>query len=800
MEHCQLIIMKGFRYIQTVFLPLLTVVLLVIPVITKAANENDSVIGGALQKVLYAFVVTVFGMLVRFGAMLLNAGIDYFVIGFGGLFNSSGVGVAVNNTWVIIRDFVNLFFIFGLLYIGFKMILGNDSANARRWLAKLIIAALFVNFSLFVTKFVVDFSNQISKEIVCAGLTTEGSCQGGTYNTNIGQKFMNHMGVSSILNGQPEGTGWGYIFGTAILFMVTAFVFAAGGILLIIRFAILNLFLVLSPIMFAGFVLPMLGDTMGRYWRDFLKRCFFAPIYLMFLYFSFQIIGGLQQAIKPMGDGVTSTSLAKPNWPAALDAGKDGPAAVQAATLGTLPFFVLIIIFMCASLVAANKLGAEGASKAISVGKNFRNKGISYTKRSAGAATAGAAGYAARGTVGRFAYNYAQSDKAKDRAARSFGGKLLYQAAQKTGNASFDARRAGGLGKELGIGEGQKGGYAAQIKKAKDDAKKFYGKDGLGFVDVDSPEGKQKVEDKKKEVKDRLAAESKEKQAALDSQKRIKEISDKDPEALKQYAENKQLERQQQQQRIDSFEADMRTMTPEQRERAKGRLAELQKELEPFLKREEEAQAAAELAASKAAIKKELEMLKRSEMEANQRGDNGAFQKAREAQAKKQAELDAINTGLSNNIKVLEKEVSDLDSTLKDTDKIGKMATAEVKFSRQIDYMKQLERSQKMWSNPLLRNSGAVGSTGLSAGALGGLGATAALGAGGLYGLTAGVAMNNRSESLKAVIKEIDKEYGKGGVKTVGKQARQAKRRENQEADKEDGGTGEDDKKDDDKK
>ncbi|MEN9920270.1 MAG: hypothetical protein RL538_163 [Candidatus Parcubacteria bacterium] len=363
------------------------------------------------QKILFWLVVSVGGMLVYTSGFLMNATINHFVIGFGSTFLNSGIGVAVDQTWVIIRDFVNLFFIFGLVYIGLKMILDSDNSNTRRWLGHLVIAALLVNFSLFITKVVVDFSNQLSAEILAGAQMVTPTGKGGTYESDIAGALMMHMGITSVFKGSlPDGAGFGYIFGMLILFMVTAFVFASGAILLMIRFAVLNLYLVLSPVMFLGWVIAPLGDTMSRYWNDFLKRCFFAPIYFLFIYFSFQIIGGLQVAIKTTGDGANATNLANPNWAATFNADPSTPVAD--ATTGTLPFFVLICIFMFLSLVAADKLGAEGAGKAVAIGKRWGTKTAKWTGAQTGGRLARRASYEAGKAANRGLRSLQQIDPA----------------------------------------------------------------------------------------------------------------------------------------------------------------------------------------------------------------------------------------------------------------------------------------------------------------------------------------------------------------------------------------------------
>ena len=353
-----------------------SLVLVLTPLLVSAANPVLDMADTAAQTIVFSVLTAITGMFLAFGGFLLDTGVNSFVIGFGDMFLWTGVGVAVDSVWVIIRDFMNLFFIFGLVYIGFKMILGTDNSNTRRWLVNLIIAALLINFSLFFTKLVVDVSNQLAAEIAVGAFDgkseTDPQTNISSYKVDMSSQLMVRMGITSVwstykgTSGTPPTGGWGYIFGAAILFMISAFVFAAGGILLIIRFALLNLFMVLSPIMFIGWILPPVSDVMGRYWKAFLGRAFFAPIYLLFIYFSLTILDGLQQA-----------GLGKPNWAAAF--GAAAPSEQAASLSSTLPFFLLICIFMIASLVIAQKLGADGADKAMSLGKSWGNKATRFT-------------------------------------------------------------------------------------------------------------------------------------------------------------------------------------------------------------------------------------------------------------------------------------------------------------------------------------------------------------------------------------------------------------------------------------
>ncbi|MCA9367444.1 hypothetical protein KC887_04265 [Candidatus Kaiserbacteria bacterium] len=348
-------------YVNTLIkiLPLLLVCLLV--PFTTHAQEPASTAMVVIAKMLWGVVNGVFGTLVAVAGQFLDYTIREYVMLFGANYKSNGIGYQVDLLWVTVRDIFNITFIFGLLYIGFKMILDSDTSQTRRWLVNLIIAALLVNFSLFFTKFVIDVSNQLATQIASPMVTT------GVSNT-----FMNQMGVSTIFNANGQnatavvnqkstGAIFGYIFGAMIIFIVAMFVFAAGGFLLLIRYVVLHIYLVLSPFMFIGFVFPWMWGTTRKYWEGLLGRAFFAPLYLLMLYFAASILAGSRAAF------VGNTDLA-----GALGVG-GGSLAVQSFS-ASIPPFLLASGFMLAAVIAANKLGADGAQTAINVGKNIRDR------------------------------------------------------------------------------------------------------------------------------------------------------------------------------------------------------------------------------------------------------------------------------------------------------------------------------------------------------------------------------------------------------------------------------------------
>lgn len=364
-------------------LPYLLVLLLVVPLFAEAQGVFS------IKGILFAFVNNVFGFLLGAGGLVLDFAVNKYVIGFGEVFGVGGVGIgtAIDLTWAMVRDMFNITFIFGLVWLGFKMILRTDDASTRRTLITLIVAALLVNFSLFFTKAVADFTNILASEIA-ESFVPPGGVEGD--DVEISASFMQLFQLSTVWQSEEgeaiaiDNKSYMYIFGTAIVFLVGAFTFFAGGIMLIIRFAALCIYMVFSPLMFLGYVFPGLRTFSQSLIKGFLGRAFFAPAYLMLVYLSAFIMG-------EYNDSAASFSAAF--------SGRD--EAAVAASIGP---FILICVFLIASVVVGSKMSTTGASTAISIGTNIGGRAqrmVNNTARGTWNTAAGTGRFAARQTAGR---------------------------------------------------------------------------------------------------------------------------------------------------------------------------------------------------------------------------------------------------------------------------------------------------------------------------------------------------------------------------------------------------------------
>ncbi len=322
-----------------------------------ATSENMGATPDGVLGFIHTYVLTGIGWVVGQAGKAFDYAISEFIVGFGRLY-ITGTGETIDALWGTVRDIFNLTFIFGLVYIGFKMILDSSDSSARKMLVSLIGAALLVNFSLFITKFVIDFSNIAATQVYNA-FESSGEL-------SITNGFMTVMGITSMMTYEyTAGGSFAYVIGMLLVFSVLAYVFLAGAIMIIIRFVALNIYMVFSPFMFLGWVFPALQGYSRDYWSGFLRQAFFAPAFIFMLYLSYQVAStfpvqrDLANMFNPNGSTVS-----------------DAP--------GLIPYFALVIVFLCASMIVAKKMGAHGSTMAISVGNKLRGNAQGFMYRNTG--------------------------------------------------------------------------------------------------------------------------------------------------------------------------------------------------------------------------------------------------------------------------------------------------------------------------------------------------------------------------------------------------------------------------------
>lgn len=331
--------------------------------------------GGGVPGVYAAFGSGVLSIVTDF----FNLAIYYGVYSIPDILKSEGV----KNAWSLARDVANIGFIFVLLYISVKTVLGET--GSQKLITQVIIAALLVNFSAVIPRTIIDVSNifaitfyenlgpQIgssqARDVTKAFLDATSPSYGLKMYADA---FFNTFSPSHSLSVES------YIPGT--LMFILAYILLVGGILFVLRIVVLVLILVASPLAIVGWIIPTTASYSKQWLSRLTNEAIFAPVFMFLIYISITVL--------------KDSSLAN------LD--PNGSSTSKFIT------FIVACSLLIISLSAAKKFSGDGASYALGWSKTAKGWFMGAT-----VGTAGAYG------LGKLANKAASSDTIKNLSAKS---------------------------------------------------------------------------------------------------------------------------------------------------------------------------------------------------------------------------------------------------------------------------------------------------------------------------------------------------------------------------------------------
>lgn len=273
---------------------------------------------------LAMLLIWMIGWLLMFTGALFHALIKWTIVDFGQTMAFFGIMSGIERVWTAFRDISNIIIIGMFVFVAIMTILGSQNYGVKRFIVRILLISILINFSLLFTKLMIDFSHiaalQFYKGIVRIANTTGPAAAGGTAanpdNGNLSAQhggvagaFLTRAGLTSGFDTREQlnrvaaraGGGmkglmvmWSYAF-TLVLFMlglIVSFIFAS---YLLASRAILLIFLMLtSSLAFASYLIPGYGESKQfgfAAWKDALiKNVVFAPMIMMFLWASLTIL------------------------------------------------------------------------------------------------------------------------------------------------------------------------------------------------------------------------------------------------------------------------------------------------------------------------------------------------------------------------------------------------------------------------------------------------------------------------------------------------------------------------------
>lgn len=342
--------------------------------------------------------------------------------------------------WKVFRDIANLFFIFVLLWIGIRTILGLGGGEIKKLLLNVILMAMLINFSLFITKAIVDagnvatlhFYNAMRPDLIENGQPVK-DAQGKQVKAGLSDIYMEALKIQTLM-GSPDtvantvASGGGFtnnfikigistILGS-VFFLVAAFIFFAAAVLFIIRAVVLMLLMLLSPLAFVAQIVPNMQHLANKWWKELFCQTFFAPVYMALTYVVAKAIqsGGFGKVLGIEGNAASFANVL---------------ASDASDNIGIVVNYIIVIILMAATLIIAKNMGCSTGGMVIAWGKGLQKWGQGVAGRN----TLGRLGGALDRTLG----NTALGRSAVGRAVRGVTTGALYGAKFGSGKSQKDA-------------------------------------------------------------------------------------------------------------------------------------------------------------------------------------------------------------------------------------------------------------------------------------------------------------------------------------------------------------------------
>jgi hypothetical protein len=323
--------------------------------VVGTSSVSASYLGDAVEagfKLLLYGVFVFFGYLTSVAVTLFGWAInpDY-ISGNAGLLN----GGSIYRMWQFIRDFFNLFFILVLLYIAFTVVF-QINKDFKKAILSLVLAALFVNFSFPVSRFLIDATN-VPMYFFANQMLSDPSKPGESFGTALKASQLQGILVPGSQGARFEFLGTttvsqlltGVVF--LFLFSITLLVLA---ILFIIRLMVLVILVIFSSVGFVASIIPGMGQYSKMWWDNFWKYALFGPAAMLMLLIATRFFAEISQ------DQTFSTVKT---------------VATQASTandlglIASMAMFSIPIIMLWMAMGLAQKMSIVGASSVVGLGQ-----------------------------------------------------------------------------------------------------------------------------------------------------------------------------------------------------------------------------------------------------------------------------------------------------------------------------------------------------------------------------------------------------------------------------------------------
>ncbi|HEU0080775.1 MAG TPA: hypothetical protein VFQ72_01995 [Candidatus Paceibacterota bacterium] len=374
-----------------------------IDTLVKFLTFSSDIVYGTLGKLFWFGTVPITSFVLWLVGMMIDLATNLSLTN--NFFNAPAIATA----WSIIRDLCNMVFIFVLIWAGLRTILNlGNAVTVKKTITGVVIAALFINFSLFITKAIIDVSN-IGTAWFVKGVENVG---GGT---SVSDSVRSVLQMNKLVENKDAGKGaWSlqsFVAGFAltILNCVAIYVLFKVAFFLVARIVSFFFLLVTAPLGFVGGLeIPQLSAYSKKWWDELRNQALMAPMFFLMLYITLYIVDQVDALV--FANGAASS----------VD-----PVTGSGFTPANYVMFAIIVLMLNKCLSTAEEYSGELGGQI-----------AGYLK----SATSFVGGAALMGTVGRAA-TWAKNNKSfQSLAGRSAIAGALYGGTTKVAESGFGVK------------------------------------------------------------------------------------------------------------------------------------------------------------------------------------------------------------------------------------------------------------------------------------------------------------------------------------------------------------------------
>ncbi|MGB2791109.1 MAG: hypothetical protein WBC29_00980 [Candidatus Moraniibacteriota bacterium] len=282
---------------------------------------------------------------------------------------------AIYEVWLIVRDFLNIFFILVLLFSAFATIFQLDRYEYKKTIPMLVIMALLVNFSFPIARFVIDLANVpmyfFSQNIF--GVDGPNEITSGILS---GTKMQNIL-IPGIDDKSLTAFSTTHLLAATICMFLFGISFLVLSVLMLVRMIALAILVMFSPIGFVGMITPALQGFAKGWWDKLFKWAFYGPIAVMFVLVSVIVM-------KSAGDSIYPTAGAGGVFQSTGNSVNDN-------MISAVAFFTIPIVLFWIAITSAEKYSNDMSGMSVKFGSQLGRKAGGWVRKGAWGTTKWAA-------------------------------------------------------------------------------------------------------------------------------------------------------------------------------------------------------------------------------------------------------------------------------------------------------------------------------------------------------------------------------------------------------------------------